>query len=207
MKSIVLPAFALLLILCPDLIGSEEDDVKAVFEKYKKAIQSDDGKTAAEVVDDTTIKWYADAIADALKADKASTRRMKLINKFTVLRLRLDFSKDELTKMTGKGLFILSIERGWTGKGGMESVVIDRVKFDKELAQAFLKEDPDVPAFYFIRSNNAWKLALWKSFEMANVAMSQMAKERGMGEDEFILATLKRLSKFKVDESLYEPPK
>jgi len=207
MKLLALPAFALLLILSSDLIGSEEDDIKAAFEKYKAAIIADDGKTAAAHVDEETIQWYAKAASDALTVDKATLQRRSFIEKLTILRMRLEFTKDELSKMTGKDIVRISIEKGWTGKDQVGSIALERVVIEKDSAKAFAKGEPRFPAFHFKKESARWKLALTKMFPMANAMFRQQVKQSGMEEDEMILETLKALSNNKVDESLFNVPK
>lgn len=69
-----------------------------------------------------------------------------------------------------------------------------------------MSDAPEIPAFYFMKENATWKFALWKSFELGNLAFSQVQKNSGLEEDEFLIYLLENISRFEVDKKIFEGP-
>jgi len=189
------------------LANSEQDEIAQVFQQYRSALLNEDGKEALELVDSQTIRYYDDVVKDALKISRADLNRLDLYTKFMVLRLRHEFRKDQLEKMTGDSLFILSVKQGWVSKSeASNNSKLVNIKYDRHLASASLPQAPEIPAFYFMKENGKWKLALWKNFELANVAFSQMLQQSSLAETEFLVRLLENISKYRVDENIFEAP-
>lgn len=186
---------------------ADEDEIRDQFSKYIKAIIAKDGKSAVECVDKKTEEWYQDTITDAVKADKAAILKMKPSHRITMLRLRMEFSKAELQKMTGREAIDMAVTRGWTGATDENKMKLVKVVVNGETAQGFIAAAPQVPLTHFKKESGKWMLELHRFMTIGDAFFAQTAVEAGMTEDALILMLLGEVSKKKVDESVYEPPK
>lgn len=186
---------------------SEEDEVRKQFSAYIKAIKDKDGKAAVGCVDKKTEEWYQSAVNDAVKADKATILRMNPSLRITALRLRLEFKKEELQKMTGRQTIDMAVSRGWTGHINEEQMKLVKIVVDGETAQGFIAASPQVPLAHFRKESGKWMLELHKFMAFGDIYFAKVAKEDGITVDELILNALSVLSGKKVDESVYEPLK
>lgn len=181
--------------------------IREVFAAYKDALLTGDGDVASNMMDRATIDWYGDAVSDALKLGREDLNQLNLLRKFTVLRLRLEFSRDDLAKMTGKGLFGLAVTNGWISKSTVEKIALATITVHGRLASASIESQPGVPLFYFTNEDQNWRLALTKSFPVANAVFRKWCDESGVPEDEYLLSMLGAVSKFRVDKSILDGPR
>jgi hypothetical protein len=87
-----------------------------------------DGAEAVDLVCFQTLAWYDQIVDDALYLEAAALKQADIMKKFTVLRVRLEFSKDQLEKMDGKALFDAAIDNGWIGVETVEKIRLHRIK-------------------------------------------------------------------------------
>ena len=138
---------------------------------------------------------------------RAELNRLDTIHKVTVLRLRVEFRRSDLQQLDGRTVFGIGVTNGWVSKSTVQSVkAFHKVDIEERYAKAYLPEEPKIPAFYFIKEGDAWKLALWKTFEIANSAFDQMRRQSGLPEQKFLIEMLKRISKYTVDEKIFDGP-
>lgn len=181
-------------------------DIRAVFQQYREALLESNGQAAAELVDAKTIQWYGNVLQDALFLEKDDLLSLDILKKFTVLRLRQEFKRDELEAMTGRGLFILAVNQGWISQESVEKAELAEVKTENDYAVASIKEAPTMPAFYFIKEDGQWRLALWQIFPLAIQSLEASAAESGLSEEEFVFFILEQISGTPVNESILEGP-
>jgi hypothetical protein len=190
--------------------GSRVDtkqEIVQTFQKYRTALLDADGDTAWALLDSHTTKFYAQALEDALSLSGADLERLDFVHKFTVLRLRLEFRRAELQQFTAQGIFVLAVTNGWISRSEVQSMeTLDKVKVDDRYATAYLSRAPTTPAFYFIQEGSEWKIALWKTFELANATMQHVRRESRMSERAFIIDMLSGVSKYTVDEKIFDAP-
>jgi hypothetical protein len=200
----------LFLMLATSCLGAPtkaQQEVTKVFRAYQAAVLRGDGEAAWSVLDSHTMNFYAQVQRDALSMAPAEFDRLDWMAKLMVARVRVEFRRGELQKLSGKYLFVLAVTNGWISKSTVESVkVLEGVAVSGRYATIFLPEAPAIPAFSFIQEGSEWKFALWKSFALANRSMDQMRKESGLPEKEFLLELLRRVSKYKVDEKVFDGP-
>ena len=102
---------------------------------------------------------------------------------------------------------MLAVTKGWISRSEVQSMeTLHKVKVDGRYATAYLPQAPTTPVFYFIQEGSEWKIALWKTFELTNAAMKQMQRESRMSEHAFISDLLSRVSKYTVDEKIFDAP-
>jgi hypothetical protein len=146
-------------------------------------------------------------LEDALSLPKADLERLDFVHKFIVLRLRLQFRRPELQQLTGQGVFVLAVTNGWISRSEVQSFKsFEKVTVDGRYATAYLPQAPTTPAVFFIQEGREWKIALWKSWELSNAAVQQMRRQSRLPERAFIIDTLKQVSKYEVDERIFDGP-
>lgn len=199
--------FVFLLILTfssASAMADEEAKVQQAFQTYRKALLDQNGKAAWEVVDSHTQEYYEDIAKDCLSLKREDLVRLDMLTKFMILRIRLEFREEQLKTFNGAKIFILGVEKGWISKSTVQQLKrMDKVTIDRNFAQGYIAQAPDIPVFYFIREEDGWKVALWQSFEIGNISLRQMAKENGMSEDEYIKAMLEQVSKYQVEMNAF----
>lgn len=181
--------------------------IQNVFSQYKEALLASDGSRAADLVSSRTIVYYEEILGLALNTPKRKLADLDFISKFMVLRIRHEFDKTTLAKMTGRELLILGVKRGWISKSSVSNIgELTHIKVRDDQASASIPVAPGLPAFYFHNESGQWKLDLLSSFELGNAAMKQEIAKSGLTEEQFILRALAMLSPKNVDERILSGP-
>jgi hypothetical protein len=181
----------------------KKSEIQSTFSRYKSALLSANGKAAAEEVCSQTILWYEKARNDGLSMKLPQLNRADILRKFTILRLRHEFSKKQLENMDGKQLFIIGVNNGWISADMVRTIQLDRIEAAADQAKAYIKKSPLTPAFHFIKENKKWKLALVKSFPLV-IKTLKAIKPSGVNEDEWIITLLETVTKKKVDKKIFD---
>ena len=204
--SLVLPWLFILLMLfsffCQGF-EKEKSEIQSTFNRYQSALLSTNGKAAAREVCSQTIQWYEKARNDAISMKRVQLNRVDILRKFTILRLRHEFSKQQLENMDGKQLFIIAVNNGWISPETVRTIRLDRIEAGTDQGKAYIKKSPLTPAFHFIKENKKWKLTLVKSFPLVIKAFKAM-KPTDVNENQWIITLLETITKRKVDFKILE---
>lgn len=186
---------------------TSEEAIQSTFSQYRKALLEGDGSKAAELVDTRTLTLYGEIRTNALEMPRQKLSQLDFISKFMVLRVRHEFSKSQIEKLSGGELFKLGVDKGWISTSMVSNVErLARIKVDVHKASASIPQAPNTPALYFLNESGQWKLALWQSFEIANLAMKAEVEKSGLTEEDFIIKTIAALSSKKVDGRILSGP-
>jgi hypothetical protein len=130
------------------------------------------------------------------------------MDKFVVLRLRHDFKRKELLKMTGRDLLVHAVDQGWISRSTMENAEIGEVRLDASgfRAAVSLKQAPDTPLFVFVQEQGMWRIALSRTFGIVNQWFKNMVATSGLSEEEFAITTIESISRYKVDRRILDGP-
>lgn len=181
--------------------------IEKAFLQYRDALLEDNGSKAAELVDAGTIKYYDEMLAHALNIPRQNLLQLDFTSKFMVLRIRHEFNKSQIEKMTGRELLVIGVERGWTSKSWVSKVKqLVNIKVELDKASASIPLAPNIPIFHFLNESGQWKLNLLPILEMFNVAIKLQVTKSGLTEEEFIMRLLSTLSSKKVDERILSGP-
>ncbi len=181
--------------------------IETVFSQYKDALLKSDGSGAADVLSTRTIAFYDGIVHHALNTSRAKLGELDFISKLMVARIRLEFTREQISRMTGRELLVIGVDKGWISKSSVAN--IDRlveIKVSSSEATASMPVAPGVPAFRFLKESGQWKLDLVASFDLANAAMKEEIKSSGLTEEQFILQLLRMLSSKEVGEGIFSPP-
>lgn len=198
------------LVSCNNSRRNKIEEAKAVqkcFENYKTAILNADGKTALNFVDVNTINYYDQMLKYALTAKKEDVMKLTFSNRLMVLSLRHRIDPARLKTMTGKSLFVYTVNNGMIGKTSVRGVEIGRVGTKKKRAKAEVKvRGKKAPYFfYFNRENEQWKIDLTQLRPHTEKALKKMIESLGMNENDYIFQTLGTLTGKEPDESIWKP--
>jgi hypothetical protein len=124
--------------------GSQVDpkeEISRTFQKYRAALLEADGDTAWALLDSHTTKFYSQVLEDALSIPRSDLQRLGFVHKFTVLRLRLEFRRQALQRLTGQSIFVLAVTNGWISRSEVQSLEsLDKVTVDGRYATAYLPQ-------------------------------------------------------------------
>jgi hypothetical protein len=186
---------------------AEAQAIQTAFAHYKDALLEGDGEKAADVVSAGTIGFYGGIVTHVLNTPRAKLNDLDFISKFMVLRIRHEFTRPQLVKMTGRELLVIGVDRGWISKSSVANIErLVNIKVHASEAVASMNAAPEFPAFRFLKESGQWKLDLVASFGLANEAMKQEIKKSGMTEEQFIIRALNMLSSKEVDDRVFSPP-
>ena len=182
--------------------------IETAFSQYKDALLQGDGPKAADVVSARTIAFYDGIATHALNTPREKLVKLDFMSRFMILRIRHEFTRSQISQMTGRELFVTGVNRGWISKSSVansERLVDIRVASSE--ATASMPSARGFPAFHFLKESGQWKLDLAATFALANGAMKHEIAKSGMTEDQFIIRALSILSSREVDERVFSPPR
>ncbi len=192
-------------------IGSgEAPDQRAVrdsFAAYKAALMREDGRAAAPLVTEGTVRYYGRMRDLALKGQEAEVKQLSAMNKFIVLRMRHQVGLESLRNMSDEDMFVYGIDKGWTGKESVAQAALGKIDVTGDVARSEVIEGGKLiaPKFTFRKEGERWKIDLTANFPTAELMLKGMMKEWKMEEDAFIFETLEILSGKKVMPAVWQP--
>lgn len=189
--------------------NGEDTLVRAVFEKYRSDLLNDRGSEAVKDVDSRTIRYYSDLLELTKTADSSKIETLSILDKMSVLIMRLKISREELLSFTGKELFIYSVNHGMVGKGGVSRNSIGQITVDGNFASAQLvsKGAPSEIYFEFRKEEGIWKLDLTSIFPLTTMVFDKLIQDSGKSENEFLSPLVEAASGQKVTSKTWQPLK
>lgn len=142
-----------------------------------------DGKSIPTIVDMDTLSYYQRLINDSATISKNELDSRNILAKLIIIRLRHDYPKRELERLTAEELLTAAIDKGLISQASVSNIQnLVNIKISVDIAVASTQTQPDFPAFHFIKQEGAWKLSLWKSFGQGVTALN-MYKEKLKKDD------------------------
>lgn len=191
------------------LPARDASTVKVTLERWRTAIQSNNGEMAYGLLDAKTIGFYEDCRKDALAVKKADLALRDYLTRLTILWLRCEFTKADLDKKSDKDVIVAGVKKGWIGGSFAGQIVVQYVGVDKDgMAYVTLRQSPKTPAFYFVKEDALWKLALSQTFELANKGFTQLHAKSELSAEDFFVKLLEEGSRTraKVDRKIFDGP-
>lgn len=189
--------------------NGEDTLVRAVFEKYRSDLLNDRGSEAVKSVDSRTIQYYSDLLELTKTADSSKIETLSIMDKMSVLIMRLKIPKEEILSFKGEDLFIYSVNHGMVGKGGVSRNNIGKITVDGNFASAQLmaKGISSEIHFEFYKENGSWKLDLTSIFPLTTLIFDKLILDSGKSENEFLLPLVEAASGKKVTPETWLPLK
>jgi hypothetical protein len=126
-----------------------------------------------------------------------------------VLIVRGRIEPEKIKTFTGTTLLAEAIERGMVGKTSVANTEIGSIIVEKDFAKTrFIADGVEAPVdVHFYKTNKVWKIDLTSMFPLTQLVLTEMAKENGQTENEFILTILEYLAGQKPNASIWQPTK
>jgi hypothetical protein len=188
----------------PALAGVDAD-VRATFERYKKAVLQRDGQKAVAEIDDRTLDYYARMRTAALSAP--DIHNLSLLDKLMIVRLRHELSPDQLSAMDGRSLLAYAIGKGWVGDASVQRGGIGEVKVSGQTAVGAmtLGGKPTPAKLAFRRGKRGWLIDLLPLLGGAEPALQQLRQKSGLSEDELVLKMIEEATGRPVPAAVWRP--
>ena len=194
------------LVCVPSLaVATPEADVRATFDRYRKAAVHRDGSAASLEVDENTVRYYGTLRTTALVAPDAHA--LPIVDKIIVLRARAEMTPDELSSLDGRAFVAHALSRGWivTSQLARASLGTIRVIGDGAEAQLLVGKVAAPTPFSFRREKGKWRVDLTAFNAASGAALSALATGRKLSEDELALRMLTELLGHPAPESVWRP--
>ena len=203
-------AFALALLLfsgAPSLASDETEAVQSVFSAYRSAILSDDGETAAALVNRATLEYYDETRRMALFADAGAVEEQSLVTQIQILTYRLRYPREILESLSPKQLMAYAVDQGWVGKSSVLKLQPGSVLAEGDVALMHIVVDGkelDL-GFRLEREAGAWHLNLLETLQIANASFQMAAKQQGVSEKDLLLVMMESVLGRKIGDEAWQP--
>jgi hypothetical protein len=186
---------------------NDKVEIRSIFDVYTSAILNDQPEEALNAIDNKTIDYYKNILAEVKNADSSKISAMSLIDKITVLGVRARATKQEILDMKGSDVFIFAIKNGMVGKNSVVNNSVGDIIIDKNFAKGeLLVNGKKTPVFFhFYKENDGWKLNLTELFSLGNVSLKQLVKESGKTENEYLIEILSLLTGKTLSYEIWHP--
>lgn len=163
-------------------------DVHASFAEYKKAALAKDGNTVAGLLAKPSLEFYDDLAKLALTGTEEQVKAQPVTQRVTVYMLRGEFDAAALKSATSTDVVRLAIEKGLISESSTATIELGEVTFtgDKAEAEVSAKGQKAPFRFEFLREDGVWKFDFRSVIDLANGAMTQLAKKQNMTEDQLV---------------------
>lgn len=202
---------ALLLAVLPAAAQDAAALVRASFERYRQAVLAGDGGAAAALVTADSHAYYARMRDLALRAPRAEVAALPPADRLTVLRLRHEFTAEELAPLSGAALVGLSVEERWSAAHTLRRLALGEIELRGAEAVATVHQaGAEMPIrFLFRREGEDWKLDLAHlaraSDPALTAALQALAERTGMDLDGVLVRMVEEASGHLVDKDLSAP--
>lgn len=186
---------------------NEANEVKKCFGYYRDAILQDRGGDAVNFVDSKTIAYYNEVMQHVRTDDSVKLQNLALFDRLMVLSVRHQLSKKDLQGKDGKGLFVLSIQKGLISKASLQGTDLGDITVDKNTARGqMLVNNNKTPVYMnFYKENNVWKINITSTFEQTTHSIQRMLKRSQKPENDFLMTLLKSANNIEPTRSIWKP--
>lgn len=183
------------------------DAVRSTFESYRAEVAAENGAVVPALVSPSTVAHYDEVVRLARTAGPAEISALGMMDRLMIARLRVQEPPD-FAAMDGAGLLVYGVDEGMIDAAALEGNTLGevRVEGDRAYAQMLVDGEPTGVDWEFVRDGSDWTFDLAAGFPLINEALTQVADENGMTEDEFIFAAVEMVTGTPVDVSVYEAP-
>ena len=189
--------------------------IAQTWKDYKDAAFFGDGEDAVELLVSGTTVYFDEIRRMAYSAGPRAIARRPVIDRILIGALRMRFAVGRLRKMEMGALLTFVMEKNLaTGeRGALNKLEIVNIRVDDDDGRAVLqlkmkskpKERP--LGLDLFREGNAWKIDLMPIFRGTSSGLVALARDRGIGIDEFISAILEVQMGESVPPELCAKPK
>jgi hypothetical protein len=198
----------------------QTDDVAAIrdlFNRYKTALLSGDGATAARLVDTETFAYFDEIKALTLSGTEDVVKKRPFVDRLLIVTMRHELPLDQLRGMDLEGLLKHAIDAGWIGKQSIMGLGIGEITVNGDQATAVAitptsqaAADPAASSqglqYRFVRDHGEWRFGFRSLVESINQMIAQLTSQMGTDQDALIFVLVEQLSGRKVLPDVWELP-
>lgn len=187
--------------------AADIEAVRSTFEDYRAEVAAGNGAVVPALVSPSTIAHYDEVVRLARTAGPAEISGRGMMDRLMIARLRVQEPPD-FAAMDGTGLLVYGVDEGMIDAAALEGNTLGevRVESDRAYAEMLVDGEPTGVDWEFVRGGSGWTFDLAAGFPLINEALTQVAAENEMSEDEFIFTAIEMVTGTPVDASVYEQP-
>ncbi len=187
--------------------GTDKDQIRQSFESYRMAALSQDGETAVQFLNDSTVQYYEIILHKIIYSDESDLRKELMGTRLAVLLTRHIATRDEILSLkSGRNFIVFSINNGLTGESGLVKIKLGDIHVSEGEAFASLLEDPGHnEKLHFVHENGTWKIDLVHTIRSSDSQLQQLASSLSMSEEEFINYVLVFKNGQEPNQNIWQP--
>jgi hypothetical protein len=196
---------------------AQTDDVSAIrdlFNRYKTALLTGDGATAARLVDRETLQYFEEVKALTLTGAEEAVRQRPFVDRLLIVTMRHELPAADLEGMDLEGLLEHAVDAGWIGKQSIMGLGIGEITVDGDEATAVAvtptqstgTEATSELQYKFVRDQGEWRFGFRSLVESINQMIASLTKQMGTDQDQLIFVLVEQLSGRKVLPEVWSLP-
>jgi len=198
--------------------AAEQDDVAAIkdlFNRYKSALLTGDGATAARLVDAETFAYFEEIKDLTLHGAEEAVRKRPFVDRLLIVTMRHELPAAELEGMDLEGLLKHAIDAGWIGKQSIMGLGIGEITVAGDEATAVAVTPGQTPAdatateglrYRFVRDHGEWRFGFRSLVGSINQTIAQLTGQMGTDQEALIFVLVEQLSGRKVLPDVWSLP-
>ncbi len=184
-----------------------ERGIRKCFESYMAATLNEDGEIAVDYVSVATLDYFQRIMDHVRKMSRIDVERLPMSSRYLVLAFRHRIPRDQALIYTGRDALIHAINNGWISKDGVATAELTDVHVEGRFATAGVRiKNKDNPhRYHFSEHDGIWKFDLEPMMKVMNAAVSALARESNVSENEMLILMLDAVSEKTTDDSVWQP--
>ena len=186
--------------------AAPEDDVRTVFEQYRKAVFESDGETVASLMSKEGIAYYQKLRDLALDGTREVLGQHLLVEQNQVLLMRVRMTREELERLSEGALVAHLADRGWISMPGGYQAGLGKVALaDTEATgQAMIGAREGVMDYFrFAKEERGWRFDPTHTLERGEQSLKSMQANRD--SEEFLMMLVRSIIGEPVNAQVWEP--
>ena len=181
--------------------------IRECFDRYKEALLNKRGEEAVDLIDSSTLRYYASMKDAALNAKQQEVRNMTLVDKLNVLGFRHQIGAGQLQRLSERELFVSLVDQGWVVPEGFADSGLGQINISGDTADGeFLSGGQGTQfKFRFVKEGGVWRMDLTAQLSTVDQAMRAVFLQTDMREATFIDRMLEKVSGNPVTKDIWEP--
>ena len=198
-------------LLAPPAWADPDLAVRDAFARYVAALEARDGATAATLVTAASLAREEHLRDLALEAPRATVAALPPSDQLAVLRLRHEFTADELRPLTGTDLVRIAVEEAWSSPKPLAVLTVTGVETtgDTSTLRVARAGEPVPVRLVFRREQGTWKLDLSALARSSDAALGETLAFRAdrakVPVEEILRWVIEDTSGHLVDKDLWQP--
>lgn len=185
--------------------GTPDVEIRASFDRYKKAALDGNGPAAAAELDANTVHYYASLRTAALSAP--DIHGMPAPDKLIIVRMRHELSPDQLAAFDGRSILAYIIGKRWIssaqiGSGQIGKILVAGPRADAEL---LMNGKPTAEPLAYRKEKIGWRLDLTAKSALMAKSFATLVARMKLPEDELIMNMVKDATGRPVPVTVWEP--